>query len=176
MRLSRDNLIVLGIVVVITVTYVAVIYRWQARTLEDVRVSLAERQRGLRSSGMTASRVPGMVREIEAMKQRYNTEWDRRLPKRKELAEFLREISSNLARERLMNQIIQPGNPTRSLLYNRLPITMKFEGGFLSLGRFLKRVDHMTRLTRIEKMVIEPSKDSRDLAIELGMNIYFTEQ
>jgi len=175
MRLSRDNLIILGIVVVITVTYVAVIYRRQSRTLEDVRVSLADRQRGLRTSGMTASRVPGMVREIESMKQCYNTEWDRRLPKRKELAEFLREISSNLARERLINQIIKPGNPSRTPLYNRLPITMEFEGDFLSLARFLKRVDHMARLTRIEKMTIEPAKDSRDLAIELGMNIYFTE-
>lgn len=176
MRVSRDNWIVLGILVVVTATYLLVVNEWQSSALESVRAETAQRERQLSGDGDKASRVLPMVRQIEEMKQRYNKDWDRRLPQRQELAGFLREISSNLAEEKLTNQMIAPGQPTRSPLYHVLPITMKFEGSFLSLAGFLRRVDEMTRLTRIEQLKIAPKKNSPHLQMEVGMNIYFTEQ
>ena len=175
MRLSRDSLIVLGILAAIVLTYVLVVYRSQTSALDEVRTQAAERKRELEANDRKATRVPPMIREIEKMKQRFNKDWDRRLPQRQELSEVLREIAANLAQESLANQIIQPGNPTRGQLFNILPITMKFEGDFLALARLLDRVDKMTRLTRIEQLIIQPSKKGEGLAIELGMNIYFTE-
>lgn len=177
MHLSRDNLIIVGILAVITITYFAVVYRTQSAAAEDVRTRTAEAKRCLKTDAAQASRVPPLLREIEQMRQRYDEkDWDRRLPERKELAGFLREIASGLSREKLTNQFIQPGNPHQGPLYNCLPITMKFEGDFLALARFLKQVDEMTRLMRIERLAIASDEDSEHLAIELGMNIYFTEQ
>ena len=176
MSFSRDNLIALGVLVAITAGYFLVVHRAQSATLGEVRDRAAQAKRRLEEDRLRASRVPAMVREIEAMKRRYNKDWDRRLPQRQELADFLREIASNLAQERLFNEIIQPGNPTRGPLYNCLPIKMKFEGDFLSLAGFLRRVDGMTRLTRVENLKIVPGADGRKLLIELGMNIYFAEQ
>ena len=174
-RPSRDNLIVLGIVAVIVVTYMVVIYRWQSNSLDEVRGGIAEGERLLEVNGQKATRVPAMIRQVERMKQRFNKDWDRRLPQRTELAGFLHEISANVAQECLFNQMIQPGNPTRGPLYNRLPITMTFEGDFLALARLLRRVDQMARLTRVEKLSIKPADGGDELSIELGMNIYFTE-
>ena len=176
MRLPRDSLIVLGILVVISATYLLVVYRSQAKCLGGLRTQSAERKRQLDADAARASRVPPMLREVESMKQRYNKDWDRRLPRRIELSGFLREISANLAEEKLLNQMTAPGDPSRGPLYNVLPITMKFEGDFLALAGFLKRVDAMTRLTRIEQLKIQPNPGSKNLAIEVGMNIYFTEQ
>jgi len=175
MRLSRDNWIVLGILAVVTATYVLVIYRWQVSRLEGLRERLAAKKRQLDADAEKAATVPVMVREIEQMKRRYGQDWARRLPRRQELAEFLREISANLSQERLANAEIAPGEPIRGPLYNVLPISMRFEGKFLSLARFLSRVEHMTRLTRIEQLSIQPKPDSDVLSVELGMNIYFTE-
>ena len=176
MRVPHDNAIVLGIVVTVTAGYLLVIHRTQSADLGEVRASTAECRRKLAADSAKADFVPSMAREIGVMKRRYNKDWDRRLPESQELAGFLREISANLSEEKLVNQIIQPGRPTRGPLYNRLPITMKFEGSFLALAGFLGRVDGMTRLTRIEELKIEPIRGSEDLAIELGMSIYFTEQ
>jgi len=185
---QRDSLIMIGILITITITYVAVIYRAQSATLEKIRKRSAEVERQLKIDALQASRLPPMIHEIDCMNKRYDKSWDRRLPKREELAGFLREIASGLSKEKLFNQYIQPGNPTRKPLYNCLPITMKFEGKFLALAGFLKRVDEMTRLTRIERLSIKPIQNNRleradtdtgespPLAIELGMNIYFTEQ
>jgi len=174
-RLSRDNLIVLGILAVVVLTYSLVVYRAQSKSLDAAQVEMAERQRQLEANTRQATRVPPMIRQIEKMKQRFNQDWHRRLPQRQELAGFLREISSNLAQENLSNQMIQPGNPGRGRLYNRLPITMNFEGDFLALAGFLGRVDKMTRLTRIEKLIIQPARLGDGLSVELGMNIYFTD-
>jgi len=176
MRVSRDNWIVLGILAVLVVTYGGVVYRRQSNRLEDLREKIAARKRQHQADAAKAARVPPMMREIEHMKQRYNSDWNRRLPASQELAGFLREISANLAEENLSRPMIAPGDPTRGSLYNVLPITMKFEGDFLSLAAFLRRVDGMTRLTRIEQLSIRPETTGSGMAIVLGMNIYFTEQ
>ncbi|MHC4717052.1 MAG: type IV pilus inner membrane component PilO [Planctomycetota bacterium] len=176
MRISRDSWIVLGILAVITVTYGMVVYRWQMARLEGFREQIAAQKRQQEVDTVKAARVAPMIREIKAMKHRYNKDWNRRLPESQELAGFLREISGNLADEDLSRPMIAPGDPTRGSLYNVLPITMKFEGNFLALAGFLRRVDGMTRLTRIEQLSIHPRQDSNELSIVLGMNIYFTEQ
>ncbi len=179
MLLSRDNLIVLGILTVITITYFAVVYRIQSAAADEVSSQRVEVERRLQIDSEQASRVPPMLRQIEKMKRHYNDkDWGQRLPERRELAGFLHEIASGLSQEKLTNQFIQPGNPSQSPLYNCLPITLRFEGDFLSLTRFLKRVDGMTRLVRIERLEIEPGEDTHAqiLQIEMGMNIYFTEQ
>ena len=176
MRLTKDNWIVLGVLAVVTVAYFLVVYRAQSSSLAEVRASTAQTKRDLEQSVSKAAQVPPMLRQIEAMKQRYNKDWDRRLPQRQELAGFLREISQHLSEEQLSNGTIKPGDPTRGPLYHRLPISMTFEGTFLSLARFVKRVDEMTRLTRIDRFEIEPGQGDGGLSMEVGMNIYFTEE
>ena len=177
MRLSRDNLIVLGIMAVITVTYVLVVFRSQSATLDEIEARAAECQRELESDKAKAAPIPHMAREIEAMKRRYDQDWHRRLPQRQELAAFLREISANLSRAGLGNHAtIEPGKPTRGPLYSRLPITMRLEADFLALAGFLKRVDGMTRLTRIDQLRIAPAESDQGRQVEVGMDIYFTEQ
>jgi len=177
MRLSRDNLIVLGVVAAITIAYVLVVHRGQSATLEEIQTQTAERRREIEADQAKAAPIPQMAREIETLKRRFDKDWQRRLPQRQELAAFLREISAGLSQAGLgLHATIEPGKPTRGPLYNRLPITMKVEGDFLALAGFLKRVDGMARLTRIEQLRIAPMDHGRDLQIEVGMNIYFTEQ
>lgn len=176
MRLSRDNLAFLGIVVVITTTYFLVVFRAQRRREAEIRAQVRERQKQIRCDALTVSRIAPMVREMQALKRRFCGDWHRRLPRRKELAGFLREICSYLAEENLCNQTIRPGTPSRGSLYNRLPITLDFEGNFPGLMGFLRRIDSMTRLTRVEQLEIRPGTQPGRLSIRLGMNIYFTEQ
>jgi Tfp pilus assembly protein PilO len=176
-QLTRDNWMALGVLTALSAAYFLLVYRHQGCVLEEVGTATTERRRQLESDTLKVACVAPMMREIEAMKQRYNKDWDRRLPKRQELAGFLKEIAGNLSQERLSNQITRPGSPSRGPLYNCLPISMQFEGSFLALAGFLRRVDGMTRLTRVEQLTIEPKKDdaNQDLSIVLGMNIYFTE-
>ena len=176
MNITRQNVILVGIVVAMAATYGLVVYRGQSASLEDVRTQEVACRQQMEADAAKAAAVSNMAREVEAMRQQYDEHWEDRLPQRQELAEFLREISANLVAERLSNQDIEPGRPTRGPRYNQLPITIRFQGEFLALARFLGRVDEMARLTRVDQLKIGPIRDTDALAIELGMNIYFTEQ
>ena len=102
--------------------------------------------------------------------------FDRRLPRQKELGGFLREISGHLADEKLSNQLFEPGKPSREELYHTLPIIMRFKGSYLSLGALLQRIEKMQRLTCVQKLKIDaPAGGHDEMDIELKLNIYFTE-
>jgi len=175
-RMTRDCWIVLGLVGVLVGATVALVFRPQGRQLYELRTQIATRQNVLESDAQKVAVVPEMLRQVQEMKQRYR-DFDRKLPKRKELGGFLREISGNLSEERLANQLIEPGNPSREELFNTLPIVMKFRGSYLSLASFLKRLDEMQRLSRVEKLKIDcnAKDDSAALDIEVLLDIYFTE-
>jgi Tfp pilus assembly protein PilO len=177
--MSKDSWIILGIVVVLVAVATGVVYWPQAQRLDELREQMAQREQTLTVSAEKVSVVPTMLREVEALKARYKG-WERRLPKRKELGEFLKEISGYMAEHDLTNQSIEPGSPTRERLFHRFPIIIRFEGDYMQTAAFLKRLDGMQRLTRIQRLRVSRPRSSDkertdDLKVEMQLNIYFTE-
>jgi Tfp pilus assembly protein PilO len=175
-HLTRENWIVLGVLGAIVTAATVFLYIPQGQKLDELRGQIAAAEASLESDGQKVAVVPDMVKQVQEMKARYK-DFDRKLPKRKELGGFLREITGNLAEEKLANQSIEPAtNTIREEFFQTLPIVMKFRGSYLSLASFLRRIDEMQRLSRIQKLKIEAnSRDGEALDIELQMNIYFTE-
>ncbi len=174
-RLKLENWIAAGILVVACAAATLFAYRPQGRKLQAIQSQAALQQSDLAKDLERALFVPQMMREVKALKARYSG-FDRRLPQRKELAGFLREITSIFASEELSNLSTEPGSPTREELYHTLPIIMKFQSSYLSLATLLERIDKMERLTRVQKLSIAKSGEKDDdLKIELRMNIYFKE-
>ena len=173
-RMKRDNWVTLGVLAALLVGAMFILYLPQSNKLDEIRSQSASLKTQLEADAKKAAVVPAMVRWIDTMQKRY-LGFDRRMPKRKELAAFLREISSILASERLSNQLTEPGNPTREELFHTLPIIMKFQGSYLSLASLLERIDEMERLTRVQKLTIARDPKHEELNIEIQMNIYFTE-
>lgn len=173
-RIKRDNWVTLGVLAALLVGAMFILYLPQCNKLNEIRSQSASLKTQLEADAKKAAVVPAMVRWIDTMQKRYLA-FDRRMPKRKELAAFLREISSILASERLSNQLTEPGNPTREELFHTLPIIMKFQGSYLSLASLLERIDEMERLTRVQKLTIARDPKHEELNIEIQMNIYFTE-
>lgn len=175
MKINRDSVVFLIVVVVLGGVAALGVYVPQGKRLERIKAEAASQQMVLQSQSAQAAAVPAIMRQIHDMKLHYK-DFDRRLPKRKELGGFLREISSNMAEEQLSNQLIEPGKPSREELFHMLPITMKFQGRYLSMASLLKRIGEMERLTRVQKLSISAdSKKDGDLSIEVLLNIYFTE-
>ncbi|MHC4985873.1 MAG: type IV pilus inner membrane component PilO [Planctomycetota bacterium] len=164
----------LAVVATVIVAVVVLVFMPQQRELKRLKTELTTHERKLSADSQQASVVPQLLREVEAMRRRYK-DFDRRLPKQKELGEFLRDISSHLAAESLSNQVIEPGSPKRSELFHTLPIVLRFEGTYLEMARFLKRLDEMERLTRVERLHLVRQPESDQLEAELQINIYFTE-
>jgi len=173
-RCSKDSRVVLGILVVLVTVATMFVYRSQGKELDSLKSRLKAAKSSLEVQSQKAAIVPNLARQIETMKKLYK-DFDRRLPQSKEIGEFLKELSTHLGEERFSDEKFIPGNPQRRELFQTQPITMKFKGSYLSTVDFLKRIDRMERLTRVQKLKIKRTPSQRDLDIELQLNIYFTE-
>jgi len=177
---TRDSLIVVAVLLGIVGATCALVYYPQRRTLQDLRAQVEQEKTRLLDSAAKTAVVPTMLREVQGMKKRYGN-FDQPLSKKKEMGGFLKEISSDLAQENLDNPTIEPGTPRRAALFHTLPIVLRFEGPYLSLASFLKRLGQMERLAQVEKLSISsrPSETldgtRKKLSVEMLLNIYFTE-
>ena len=175
----RDNLIVIGLLLAAAGVGTAVFYVPQQRELNGLRTEISRENLKLANAAKQTEAVPKLVGHVEQMKKLYSN-FDRRLPQQKELGGFLREISGNLEQGTLANQVIEPGSPTQAELFHTLPIVLRFRGSYLSLARFLERLEDMERLTRVQKLVLRGGSgptvgDPEKLNVEVLMNIYFIE-
>jgi len=173
----RDNLIMTGLLAAMAGGSTAAVFLPQHREVARLRARTVEARMKLVDDARKVAIVPQMVRQVEQMKQRYSN-FDRRLPQRKELGGFLREISGNLSQEQLSNQLIEPGQPARERLFHTLPIILRFRGSYPGLASFLVRLRGMERLTQVERLSVNnrsQDSDAGQLDVEVRMNIYFTE-
>ncbi len=174
-RINKDSYIMIGILAVIVIVAIVAVYMPQSRKLKNLRADITTCKREMESEAQKASVVPALLREVNALKSRYKN-FDRRLPKSKELAGFLRDISSELASEpNIVSESYTTASPTREELFHKLPIQMRMKGSYIALANFMNRISNMERLTRVEKLSITASDDSGDLNIDMQLNIYFTE-
>ncbi len=173
-KIAKDSLIALGILLAAVATATFTIYLPQRSNLKELEAGITTQKAALANDARQSTTLPELVQKVQSLKKRYSG-FDRRLPKRKELGGFLREITGCLSLEKLSNELIEPGNPAQEELFHTLPIIMKFEGSYLSLAGFLERIDKMQRLTRVQSLNIESDSKEKTLEIELRLNIYFTE-
>jgi len=173
--MNRENWIVLGLMVAVLFGSYRMIYRPQCLQLNRLRDELAAKKSVLETDMEKAAVIPQMIKQVQEMKTTYK-DFDCRLPRSKELGGFLREISSIQEQSNLSGATMNTQNPVSGDLYNTMPITMRLKGKYLALAEFLKRMDTMARLTRVQRLMIQKAKstDKGDLDIELLMNIYFT--
>ena len=172
--LKPDSLIVLGIIAAVTVAALVTIFLPQSRELGRLQDEIASREASLATDAAKAAVLPAMLRQVRMMQAHYKN-FDQKLPKQKDLGEFLTEVSKNMGSVGLSNQLIEPGGATRETLFHTMPIIMRFRGSYLSLADLLQRIDGMERLTRVRRMHIKTDPKSDELDIEVQMNIYFTE-
>lgn len=169
----RNWLIFLAVLVGAGVFYVTAVHGPQAGRLRRLRFGEAELAGRCADDEAKAATIPTLRADVERMKREFS-DFDQRLPRQTELAEFLREISAAGEAERLSNQVIKPGNPSAGSLYHRLPIIMDFHCSFTDLVGFLERMKQMTRLTRVEKIQVSPVAGGERLDVRMQVNIYFT--
>lgn len=172
---TKETLIVLGVIAALVAGAAVLVYTPQKKKLAQLHKQIASEHRALDADGAKAKSVPGLVRLVESMKVRYK-DFDRRLPKSRELFGFIEQIGKHLIDSKLSSHRIEPGKPAREDLFHTLPIIMHCAGGYQELSDFLARVDGSQRLARVEKLVARTRPGDDDLKIEVHMNIYFTDR
>lgn len=83
------------------------------------------------------------------------------VPQDSELASVLRQITNELNAEQCSNPQIMAKESVEEAHYGRIPMTLDFAGSFETVFGFLKRLESMDRLVRIDKLEIR-TDDSHD--------------
>jgi type IV pilus assembly protein PilO len=151
------------------------VYRPQIRRLAELQTAWETEHLSLKSNQTEAQRLPAVAREVESLRQKLDR-FDKRLPKQEELGSFMKDVTNYQQQVNLKKMTWGRGEPRHTELFAELPLTLNFEGDYLSVMNFLRQTEDMPRLTRVRSMMLK-SKDDRPgyVDVQLSMNIYYAE-
>lgn len=153
-------------------------YRPMTARLGELKMQIEARQRELSGNNSRVSILPGVIDKVNELRARLE-KFDKQLPRQQELERFIKDIDAMVHSAELRKVTVEPALlPQRSELYAELPVSLKFEGDFLSVFSFLRQTEEMQRLTRVKNLNVRSSQRSQNpgqVEVELSMNIYFSE-
>lgn len=159
--------------------------RAQAELLQQ---RLNETQGELDVARDRASDLPRIAAENDALTLRLSQ--SKRLARRNELAEFLRDITRLGTQYSLRNFTYQYGEPRRGDSFSQLPIVVEFEGDMLGVYQFLGDVEELPRLTRLRSLAVHitpaPVAQNADgkstspaagyVSVQMALHTYFSNE
>lgn len=150
-------------------------YRPASQRLAALHQDIEIKQRELRDNqSRTQIRpvVEDKVRELHKKLQRF----DKKLPRQQEFGQFYNDITFLGRQSALSKCFVEPAAvPRRNDRFVELPIDLRFEGDFLNVFAFLRQIDEMQRLTRVQSLKVTSKGDSGQVEVQLSMNIYYAE-
>jgi Tfp pilus assembly protein PilO len=150
-------------------------YRPTNQRIRNLRAQNMDKVRLLEVNQGRAMNLPKLAWEVDNLRLKLEKN-NKKLPKTPGLGEFINDtaqISGQLGIKRLMHV---PGMMRRLDLYGEVPIVMSFEGDFINVFNFVRRLEEMQRLARVKSLSIR-CKDGKNgnVDVNLAMNIYFSE-
>jgi Tfp pilus assembly protein PilO len=150
-------------------------YHPQISRMRELSFQIAGARRDL---GMSSARAQGLpIVEADIAHLRSELAGFKRLPSSLDLGEFVTEITGLSRRANLQRlEYSLSGAPLPGDHYTVQPVTLKFEGDFLSVFTFLKQAEDMERLTRISNIAIHDADlTSGTVQVDVSMDLYFSE-
>ena len=168
---------VLGVSLVVLVgLFYGLVYRPDSQKLADLQTQIVSKRRDLLNNKTRVQILPDVITEVERMRTRLE-KFDKKLPKQPDLGPFINDITELSHQASLRKVEVNPGVPQRGESYAEWPISLKFEGDFVSAFSFLRRAEEMQRLTRVKGLKVRSTDAAKSgtVQVELSMNIYFSE-
>jgi Tfp pilus assembly protein PilO len=150
-----------------------VIYFWHARFYSNYSKKISEKQMEYEMLLTNLKKVELKAKSIESLKVEYHTLWDRYrsveqlLPEENEVPLFLSQIhtAAQMSQARVLELI--PKDPVSISFYNSLDYSVKLEGNYHDLGRFLCNVANFPFLNSVSEISLqglphELAKDGRN--------------
>ena len=142
MKIAKDSLIVTGAVLALVAAAMTAVYLPQSHKLTAIRADgHGADVAGLRTQELREAARPGQAGRPDAGPLQEHGPAPAQTAGARRVSQG--DSGLDLAEAKLVNQSIEPGSPQREQLYHTLPIVMKFQGSYLSLAAFLKRIQDM---------------------------------
>jgi type IV pilus assembly protein PilO len=127
---------------------------------DQLRGQVARLQQDLFQKQRIAEELP----KLEAARKQLQEELDkalRRLPEEKEIPNLLTQINRLGQEAGLTFTLFKPGKPIKDEFYSRIPIRIKADGTYHSLGRFFEQLSRMERIVNITDLKLDQTDGRR---------------
>ncbi len=161
--------------IVVTVFYFAAI-RPAQNERAAILASISAQKLQLNEGRAKAQNLPVIEAEVAQLRSRLER-FDKKLPKKPDMDQFMREITRVSEASLLKKVSVQPGSPKRSELFSEMPIALNFTGEFPNVLNFLQQTEEMQRLTRVRSLGIK-TRDAQNgmVEVDVSMSIYFADE
>jgi Tfp pilus assembly protein PilO len=150
-------------------------YRPASQRLASLRQDIDIRQRELRDNQSRTQIRPIVEQKVNELRNKLQR-FDKKMPRQQEFGEFYNDITFLGRQSALSKCFVEPAAvPRRNDRFVELPIDLRFEGNFLNVFAFLRQIDQMQRLTRVQSLKVTSKGNAGQVEVQLSMNIYYAE-
>ena len=144
--------------------------REKLRSLEQQRV---ERTLAITKASNDSLLIP-TIKEQLARLQEIAENYEKNVPAKRSLGEFLHRIADLMDSHGLKDQLVQPGEEVASGRLNGIPISVQCKGNLKQMFKLFKSFVGSERLIRIEQVKLSNAKDfSGDVTMQTKGVIYY---
>jgi len=171
---QRYLLIGLAVAGVLTGYYFLMNPLWEDKgrheeTLQKLQADLQQKQ-------LIAANRPKLEAEIKALEKELDDALVR-LPEEKEIPKLLTQVNTLGQQNGLEFLLFRPGAPAKKGFYAEVPIEMRVEGQYHSLGGFLDRVSKLERIVNVSDIRVSPmtgqaQRGDRSIVADLKATTY----
>jgi Tfp pilus assembly protein PilO len=166
---ARIQLALAALIVVAVGAFYFVWYRPTTRHMALLRTEIESNNHNLELSRSKADELPSVAKAVADLRQKLDR-FDRRIPHRQNLPQFLEGIEALRQSAGIARCSLKPDNTLRFASYSEQTIHVDFAGDFDQVADFVARVEDMDRMTRVRRLAVK-SADSASGTVEVQMDV-----
>jgi type IV pilus assembly protein PilO len=144
---------VIGVGIVAAYVYLLMLPLWE--TKGKLETDLQKIQADLEQKRMIAANRPKLEEEIKGLEKQLDAALVK-LPEEKEIPKLLTQVNTLGLQSGLEFLLFRPGAPVKKGFYAEVPIDIRVEGEYHTLGTFLDRVSKLERIVNVADLRINP--------------------
>jgi type IV pilus assembly protein PilO len=130
----------------------------QFETIEKKSFKLAKLRKQTQAIVKVTKQLKNFKKELKQLEYDFQVAL-KKLPDSKEIPGLLLHISEFGNKDNLDFLMFKPGKVTKKEFYGIIPISIKLNGKYKDVGKFLYEVATMPRIVQIPKFLLKPNKD-----------------
>jgi type IV pilus assembly protein PilO len=144
---------VIGVGIVAAYVYLLMLPLWESKG--KLETDLQKLQADLEQKRMIAANRPKLEAEIKELEKQLETALVK-LPEEKDIPKLLTQVNTLGLQSGLEFLLFRPGAPVKKGFYAEVPIEIRVEGEYHTLGTFLDRISKLERIVNVADLRITP--------------------
>jgi len=148
---SRKQLMIIVIAVTMIVLFFGAFYIPLSRKLASIRQQQRRYLVEAAQLSADATNLPALSDQLAALRNKVG-DFSAKIPRGRQLGEFMQSVANIMNELNLRNQLVQPGQIVKSKQISSIPVDIKCEGSLGQVFRLVRSLESLERTIRIENL------------------------